>query len=335
MGLALEVLQRIARGTNRVSDLVEPKDLTRGRTDTPIRFEIAVDLGKRHYLYSIAFEFPSGFRELRVLEERLLVDGKPIFSRDLAQVRLARSGQGAEANFRIDWHLVALPIVQEQSSTDPLFIFRDWLANILILRPVPSLVQGISEEDTLRPNIKMTNIGAWFSGIIGHSPSSYSKISEYLLEVMPDFQEVKNPVISKDSRSLSFYFSKDGQQAELSLEDISDGERCFFIFALTIAANSAYGPVLCFWDEPDNFLAPAEISPSILALRKAFRDAGQLIVTSHNPETIRRFSDENTLVLYRNSHLEPTVKTSVAEMRNSKKFEGGFVDALLRGDIEA
>ncbi|BBK36488.1 hypothetical protein STAQ_15660 [Allostella sp. ATCC 35155] len=152
---------------------------------------------------------------------------------------------------------------------------------------------------------------------------------------MPDFQEVKNPVISKDSRSLSFYFSKDGQQAELSLEDISDGERCFFIFALTIAANSAYGPVLCFWDEPDNFLAPAEISPSILALRKAFRDAGQLIVTSHNPETIRRFSDENTLVLYRNSHLEPTVKTSVAEMRNSKKFEGGFVDALLRGDIEA
>ncbi len=180
VGLALEVLQRIARGANRVGELVKPKDFTRGRTDTPIRFEIEVDLGTRHYLYSIAFEFPSGFRELRVLEEKLLLDGKPIFSRELARVRLDRSRQGAEANFGIDWHLVALPIVQEQSSANQLLIFRDWMANILILRPVPSLVQGSSEEDTLRPNIQMTNIGAWFSGIIGHSPSAYSKISEYL-----------------------------------------------------------------------------------------------------------------------------------------------------------
>ena len=218
VGLALEVLQRIARGTNRVGDLVKPKDLTRGRIDAPVRFEIEVNLENRHFLYSIAFEFPSGFRELRVLEEKLALDGKPIFSRDLAQVRLARTGQGAEASFRIDWHLVALPIVQEQSWTDPLFIFREWLANLLILRPVPSLVQGSSEEDTLRPNVQMTNLGAWFSGIIGHSPSAYTKIAEHLTEVMPDFQEVKNPVISKDSRSLSFHFSKDEQQAELSLE---------------------------------------------------------------------------------------------------------------------
>ncbi len=152
---------------------------------------------------------------------------------------------------------------------------------------------------------------------------------------MPDFEEVKNPVISKDSRNLSLYFSSDNEQrAELSLEDISDGERCIFIFALTIAANAAYGPVLCFWDEPDNFLAPAEIGPSILALRKAFRDAGQLIVTSHNPEAIRRFSDDNTLVLYRKNHLEPTVKVSVAEIRN-KNFKGDFVDAFLRGDVDS
>jgi hypothetical protein len=72
-----------------------------------------------------------------------------------------------------------------------------------------------------------------------------------------------------------------------------------------------------------------------MALRQAYKNAGQLIVTSHNPEAIRRFSDENTLVLYRHNHLEPTIREFVSTMRDSKKFEGGFVDAVLRGDIEA
>src|SRR6266487_2761148 len=37
VGLALEVLQKIARGTNLMSDLVKLGDLTRGRTDVPVR----------------------------------------------------------------------------------------------------------------------------------------------------------------------------------------------------------------------------------------------------------------------------------------------------------
>jgi predicted ATPase len=97
----------------------------------------------------------------------------------------------------------------------------------------------------------------------------------------------------------------------------------------------AYGPVLCFWDEPDNFLAPEEIGPSVMALRKAFLRQGQLIITSHNPEAIRQFSDENTFFLYRHSHHEPTLKATVDELRRDKKFEGGLIDAVLRGDVDA
>jgi predicted ATP-binding protein involved in virulence len=140
VGLALEILQRIARGTNRVDNLVKPKDLYLGRTDAPVRFEIEVELQGKIYEYVIAFEFPKGFKELRVLEEKLAVDRKPVYSREVAQVLLARTGQEQEkeAKFRIDWHLVALPIVQEQSPLDPLFIFKRWLARMLILRPIPA-----------------------------------------------------------------------------------------------------------------------------------------------------------------------------------------------------
>ena len=67
-----------------------------------------------------------------------------------------------------------------------------------------------------------------------------------------------------------------------------------------------------------------------MALRRAFQSGGQFIATSHNPEAIRRFSDENTLFLQRKSHLEPTVVRPLSELQIS----GDLVGALVRGDVE-
>lgn len=335
IGLALELLQRIARGTNRVGDLVKPKDLARGRADVPMRFEIEVALNETVYAYKVAFEFPRAFRELRVYEEELTVDGKPIYTRETSQVRLTRTEMDADANFRIDWHLVALPIIQRQASDDPLYLFKQWLANTLILRPVPMQIRGASEHETLHPSPQVTDFGAWFAGLLATAPAAYSKIDIYLKEVMPDLQDVKNAITGNEARNLTVQFSTQLGRVTIPFEDLSDGEKCFMIYALVIAANDAYGPLLCFWDEPDNYLAPSEIGASVMALRRAFKSNGQLIVTSHNPEAIRGFSDENTLVLYRNSHLEPTVARFLEDVRESGELKGDLVDALVRGDVGA
>jgi predicted ATPase len=83
VALALEILQKIARGTNRVSDLVKPKDFARGRADVPMRFEIEIELEADTYRYSIALELPSGAKELLVLEEKIEVGGKPVYTREV------------------------------------------------------------------------------------------------------------------------------------------------------------------------------------------------------------------------------------------------------------
>jgi predicted ATPase len=334
VGLALEILQRIARGTNRVADLVKPKDLSRGRAHAPMRFEIEVELSKGTiYSYSVAFEFPQEFRELRVLDEGLMVNDKPVYERKLAQVKLAKVAKEREASFRIDWHLVALPIVQHQYTEDPLFIFKQWLARTLILRPMPGLIRGDSDEETLQPNVQVTNLGAWFSGLLASAPSAYTKIDAYLKQVMPDLQDVKNPAVGRESRSLIFQFAHGQENITVPFEDLSDGEKCFVICALVIAMNDTYGPLLCFWDDPDNYLAPSEVGLSVMALRRAFQASGQLIATSHNPEAIRRFSDENTLFLYRNSHLEPTIARRLEEIRTKGGLKGDLIDALIRDDV--
>lgn len=330
VGLALEILQKVGRGTNRVKDLVKPKDLTRGRTEVPIRFEIEVELDAKVYEYIIAFVLPENYIELRVLEEKLSVDGKPVYSREKAEVHLAKTSQGKDAKFRFHWGMVALPIVQERSEKDPLFILKQWLARMLILRPLPSLILGDSTEETLEPKADLSNFAAWFCALTVHYPAAYAKIDEYLKQVMPDLKDIQNPVTGKDSRSLIVQFSSDLGSMKLPFEDLSDGEKCFMICALVLAANHEYGPVLCFWDEPDNYLALSEVGHFVLALRKAFQSGGQFIATSHNPEAIRRFSEENTLVVYRRSHLEPTLVRPLSEIQIS----GDLVSALISGDVE-
>lgn len=326
---ALEVLQKIARGTNRVDGLVKPKDLARGGGDGPMRFELVAEIAGRSFEYMIAFEFPAGFNELRVFEEKLSVEGRPVYFRDKALVNLAKADQDNAAKFGIDWHLVALPIILEQPANGPLSIFKQWLARVLILRPVPGLIAGESEQETLQPGVEVTDFGAWFTGLLTYSPASYATIDKYLKEVMPDLKDIRNPVVGKETRSLLVQFSNGQGSLSLPFADLSDGEKCFMVCALVLAANEAYGPLLCFWDEPDNYLALSEVGHFVLALRRAFESGGQFIATSHNPEAIRRFSDENTLVLSRNSHLEPTVVRQLDQTR----VEGDLVSALVRGDV--
>jgi predicted ATPase len=335
IGMAIEVFQKIARGVSRVNDLVREKDLTRGRAEIPARFEIEVGLAGKVYVYALAMELPDGFRELRVVEEKLSIDGRVLFAREAAQVRISRLNSESAVTFGIDWHVVALPIVQHISANDPIAVFKDWLSNIIVLRPSPNAMRGNSDYPQLQPDPQVGNLGDWFSGLLLSSPSVFVRMVDYLKSVMPDFQDIKNYEVGRNIRSMSVQFGNEKSRAEFSLEELSDGEKCFLVGALAIAANDVCGPLLCFWDEPENFLSPSEVGATVMALRRAFRKRGQLIITSHHPEAVSRFSDENTILISRSSHLEPVIARTVQDIRSQGGFEGSFVNALTRGDLFA
>lgn len=336
IAIALEVLQKICRGINRMRDLeklnlISSKDFARGRSDVPIRFEIEVLLEDKLYKYVLALDLPEKFRELRVFEEQLLVAGDPIYSRKEAQVTLHTSSQNREAQFRVDWHLVALPVIQEQSEADPLHIFKTWLARAIILAPIPSLMTGDSNGETLEPKRDGSNFGEWVSGLLSRYPAAYTQmVDKYLLEVMPDIQDFLNELIGKDSKSMIVRFEANNANLSIEFNDLSDGEKCFFLGAVVLAANKFYGPLFCFWDEPDNYLSLSEVGHFVTSLRRSFKNSGQILVTSHNPEAIRKFSNENTFVLDRKSHLEPTLVRPLSEM----SVKGDLINALIGGDIE-
>ena len=74
-----------------------------------------------------------------------------------------------------------------------------------------------------------------------------------------------------------------------------------------------------------------EVSHFVMALRRAFDSGGQVVISSHNAETIRSFSDNNTWVLDRKSHLEPTVIRALSDFH----IEGGVIQAILSDELVA
>jgi len=330
---ALAVLQSIARGTNRVGNLVQEKDFTRGRIDIPIRFEIEVLLNGKLYHYVLVLELPEGFEELRILEEQLAASGEIIYARKEGQTTLhvsSRSFEKREAQFLIDWHLVALPLIQVRSETDPVYIFKNWLKHMIILAPVPTLMNGDSTRETLEPERDASNFGEWITGLFGRYPASYALVDKYLRDVMPDLKDIQNEVRVKNYKHMRIQFEANEATLKIDFENLSDGEKCFFLCALVIAANKSYGPLFCFWDEPDNYISISEVGRFIISLRSVFGKGGQILVSSHNPEAIRGFSNENTFVLDRKNHLEPTLIRKLSELN----IKGDLIHALICGDIE-
>lgn len=326
----LRILQSIGRKGNRVRDLVRPRDIGRRNHDEPVRIELEAILNDKVYAYVLAFELPEGFRELRVLEESLTVDGIPKFTREVAEMKFPRKDGVGEGVMRVDWHLVGLPLVQARSEIDPVHIFMQWLSRMVILAPVPSRIDGASEGETLEPHYEGTNLGAWWAGLLAHSPAAYADIDQTLRRMMPDLKDIKNPIIAEDARSLLLHFGSQSSLLPLSFNALSDGEKCMFIWALVVAANKAYGPLFCFWDELDSHLAMSEVGDATTEIRQAFRAGGQFVAVSHNAETIRQFTPDNIFLLDRRGHLEPTIIRKLQDMPPTD-----LIGAMRRGELHA
>ena len=332
-GSVLEILQHISRGINRVGQLIKRNDFSWDRSNVPMHFEIEVLLDKTTYKYVLVLELPDDFKEARVSEEQLLAGGVQVYYRSIAQVTLKRSTRDIESKFLLDWHLIALPVIQVQSDIDPLHIFKNWLARMLILAPIPSLMSGQSSNETLEPKKDGSNFGEWFSGVLGRYPAAYTEIYSYLRKVMPDIIDIQNPLIGKDFKSMNVCFEVDKEKLRLEFGDLSDGEKCFFICALVLAASQSYGPLFCFWDEPDNYLSLGEVGHFIIKLQSVLENGSQVLITSHHQEAIRRFPRENTLVLRRKSHLAPTELRKLSDIYETGELTGDLIDALLCGEI--
>jgi predicted ATPase len=200
-----------------------------------------------------------------------------------------------------------------------------------LIAPIPANMTGFSEKASMELQPDASNYASCLRALLGQKPAAYSTFDSYLKAVIPDFSSIENVERGESGTQLIVRFEQENLQPTLSVEfkALSDGEKCFFLSAYIIASSTVGSPVFCMWDEPDNHLSLSEVGQFITGLRKMAHRGGQFIATTHHPETVRKFSDENTLVLTRKSHMDPTVVRPLAEL----SYSGDLINALIRDDI--
>jgi hypothetical protein len=291
-----------------------------------MRFEVDLKLSGKRFQYVLSFEFPAGFREARIVDERLIVDGGAIFTRNHAQIHL----HGGPA-FLVDWHVCALTVINERPGERAIQDIKSFFASLALIAPIPVNMTGFSEEPSLELQIDAANYASCLTALLKQKPAAYSTFESYVKAVIPDFSSIENVDRGESGSQLLVKFEQQNPPRGLSVEfkALSDGEKCFFLSAYIIASNSVGSPLVCVWDEPDIHLSLSEVGQFITGLRKMTNRGGQFIATTHHPETIRKFSDETTLVLTRASHLDPAVVRPLADL----PYSGDLINALIRDEI--
>lgn len=295
----LSIFQAIGRGEHRVDAIFNKDTLTIWRKTDHCFFELEVSIAGREYLYSITLDLPTQFTTARVIDEKLIIDGNVNIERELDSVSLNK-----KAVFPIDWHLFALPIIHSQKENASILEFREWLANMLLLSPIPKLMGDIAAEESLYINIDCTNFADYFTTQCANKLELYSKISENAKTFMEDFTTIDLVKVGEKAKRLDIVFDK--TKCRVRFSQLSDGEKKFILHAVVLAICASNENTFVFWDEPDNYLANAEIQAFVRMLRQHTNMYGQSIITSHNKQTAICFSKESTLLLTRRSHIDPS-----------------------------
>jgi ABC-type transport system involved in cytochrome c biogenesis ATPase subunit len=324
---ALGVLQGVARNVSRATSLVTPGDFARGRVSVPMRFEVDVVLSDRRHSYSISFVTAEPRQEVRIGEEGLTVDGNPVVVRDSSGVELL-----GRPKFALEPHLAALSLFGEMGGGDDLQRLKRYLASLLLLAPVPGQMSGFAERETPELTPTADNIAGWLWWWVGRHPEWYTRLRTELQHVMPDFESLAFEDRGSTGKRLVVRFHPtvaDAPPLALDFEHLSDGEKCFILGAGVVAFTRKENPLFCFWDEPDNHLSLPEVGHFVMQLRRTVHAGGQFIATSHHPEAIRRFSDENTLVLARDTHTAPPTVRTLEEIG----YHGDLMSAIQLGEV--
>ncbi|MDR0902715.1 MAG: AAA family ATPase [Opitutaceae bacterium] len=339
---ALEIFQKIGRGDGRVGRLVSPAQRWDG--GMPVEFKLAVTLDGIQYEYGFSAELPENFQELRILSEELKCGELVAYSRNGANISFGSHKE--RGDFSYDWHVLFLPTFQNaplSTLQKRVVVFRDWLANILILSPEPKHIKAEVAGSLNWPERNGGNCVAWLNHVILARPQSYGAVEKYLKGLWKDFMTIVHEQVGSQNKLLRLEFednaAKHRKKFSPPLDLLSDGEKCLFLSAVVVAAHEVVPSQLCFLDEPDNFLSISEVGHFIGALRQAFSTQGQLIVSSHNPEVVNAFTESSTWKIGRGSHLWPTEPPKrISELRGEGSDavlgkKASLVHALIAGEV--
>jgi predicted ATPase len=299
-------LRQLLAGTAKVTDLgaFPTSTLTRWQTRNMQVFELDAALEGSDYRYRLELEHDPPNRRARIVLEQLEMHGAPLFHFRLGEVQLYRDNHSAGPSFSADWSESALARVPPRHDNMYLSRFLEFMRKVIVCGLYPASFAAESSTLDIVLQRDAHNFAAWYRHLLQERTDLIPEFTKALQEVIAGFRGIRSERVGLDTWALMVIFDQQGQRYELRLDEISDGQRALVaLYSLVrLAAGQGYQGYTMFLDEPDNYIALAEIQPWLIELADACGAyVPQAVLCSHHPELIDYLGPDRGVLLERES----------------------------------
>lgn len=308
-------LRELLSGVAKVSDrrVFPAASLTRWQDRRLQVFEITVSLKDEADLtYRIEVEHERDTRRARIVRESLKVEDRALFEARGGEVQLYRDNHSTGPSYSADWSESALARVAPRKDNRRLTRFLDFIRGVSVsaLDPRRFGAESLVEDPVLHTD--GGNFASWYRHHIQEWPDRMQAVVDVLRKVLAGFDSIRMEKVGAEARVLMAGFRGDRASYELRLDELSDGQRALIALYALLYLTGDDGVLVL--DEPDNYLALAEIQPWLVALSDACgARPRQAILCSHHPEVLDYLGGEAGVLLKR----EATGAISVRALREA------------------
>jgi predicted ATPase len=267
------------------------------------RFELDVNGNGGEYRYTLIVDEHGSPPRPFVKLERLDFEGKPLFRFLNGKAGLFDDNQMPNPSLEIpfDGQRSALGFAEGglRDNTKSMWFIR-WLDTLDEVQINPWAMSARSERESRYPSRDMSNFADWYRHLRLESGDAVFEAIRDLPEAIPGFEALDAKEAGLDVRVLQARLrSPNGESAELPFTELAEGQRCLIaLYVLLHCAVDKDRTLLI--DEPDNFIALAEIQPWLMKLLdRVDETGGQVILISHHPELLDQLACQGGVLLDR------------------------------------
>lgn len=324
----------IAQGA-KTTELFPTTTLTRWQDIKIQSFELELRTDyESTFRYYLELEHDLEKDHVRIRRETLYSDSQVIYEfsvtieqgMQVGQVQLYRDDFSKGAHYPFDWHQSGLFHIQWRPDYKKINLFQGYVERILIISLNAPLMKIESRVETPLPKHDLSDFVDWFR-YLAQNMGKIIKLSSELKHILEGFESFVLKSVGK-GKILQIKFA--GFPA-LSFDEISDGQRALVaLYTLIYCLDENQDYTLCI-DEPENYLALAEVDPWLHALYDKLQEspADQGILISHHPKFINALAEDSAFWLSKS----PTGSTRCQVLNQDNNSGISIADLVERGWI--
>lgn len=297
----LELLRDFAARGERCEGRLVDKTRTRWQPDVKQqRFELDVKSSNGVYRYELLVdEWGQTIPYPRVLHESVTLDGNQLFLFQQGTIHLYNDRFEDGVQFAFDHRRSGLAIVEPRPENKKLSWFKEWLGHLLSIQIDPKHMGARADKEAVYPAFDLANFAEWYRHLRLGEGTLTEKLRSSLQEILVGFESLDLKDAGLNTRILQATIrAADTKACPYAFDELSDGQRVL-VGLYTLLHYCLIHPGMLCMDEPDNFVALAEIEPWLSRLSMMQDPDLQVLIASHHPELLNQLATRNGVVLER------------------------------------